>query len=1093
LILAISSGTSDADALHSLFESKGRLTKRSTMPKRSDISKILVIGGGPTVIGQGGELDVAATQACQALRDLDYSVIAVNANPLATMTDRNLADATYIEPLNKRCLKAIIETEKPDALLPLVGGQAALSLAYMLHEDRVLAKADIQLMGGGIDTIRRSEDRKALATTARQAGVETANGQAVTTVEAAESVANQLGYPVVIRSAYSAGGSGAGMVYNVEELRTVAAEGLAASLIDQVMVGSALTGWQEFTLVMARDVEGIMTPLACIENIDPVGIHSGDAIAVTPPQTLSDKNKAAMIAMACRLLESIGLIGTASVRLARDPATGFLLVLSTRAGVDRSAGLATVVSGVDTGALCAKLAVGLTLEELPLSVNPALAVTDAFPVVVKVPCWDFDVFEGATDRLGPRMQSTAEALGVGGTFVEALHKALRASASHSSEMSGESIFHDQPLSELMGRLGTPTSQRLQLMFEALRQGAGIGDIHRMTHIRPWFLEAIKQMVAVESAVAAASSTSLPADLLRSAKQCGYSDQHLAQLCSSDALQIRRQRESLRVVPAWRAVGKGATHWYATYNTDAVTDEAPSQFAKGAMILLGPGPNRIGKGSGFDHNALQAIRGLRERGIEAIVINPNSASVLTMASAAARCYIEPLDSDSVSEIYLREKASGLIPQFGGQGALDLAFALAAEGLSVAGTATEVFALAKDRATFREKIRKMGFPQPKWAVVADESAAVEMAEQIGYPVMLRWDERVEIVYDAGSLGEILAASVNRGAAYADLLIEQFLDNALEAEVDAISDGNDIFVPTIMEHIELAGIHSGDSACVIPAVGISPKLTHTIEDYTRQLAQTFEIKGCFNIQFAVYHNTVYLLEIKPLAARSVPLVSKVCHVPLARMGARLGLGDRLADLELPVPTLSHFGVKEAVFSYHMITDADPVLGPGMRSTGGVLGLAETFGQAFSKSQAGTGVALPTEGAVLFTILDEDKPAALEPARLFTALGFTLLATPGTSRFFAEHGIEAKPVRKLGYGRPDLVDAIKSGQVQLVVNTPGGRHGAHDNAYIRQTAVRFSVLNITTTAMAIAAARGIAAQREGDMGVRDLQTFRGAMVDSC
>ncbi len=1061
------------------------------MPKRDDIKKVLIIGSGPIIIGQACEFDYSGTQACKALRSLGYEIVLVNSNPATIMTDPGMADVTYIEPLNHQTITKIIAAERPDALLPNLGGQSALNLSCELANSGVLKKYGVRVMGVSIDAIKRGEDRTAFKETMKRLGIDMPRGQTVNTVEDAEKVAEKLGYPVVVRPAYTMGGTGGGLVYNVEELRTIAARGLSASLVNQVLIEESVLGWEELELEVVRDAKNRMITVCFIENVDAMGIHTGDSFCTAPMLTIDHKLQKRLQKYSYDIVEAIEVIGGTNIQFAHDPKTGRVVVIEINPRTSRSSALASKATGFPIAFISSLLAGGMTMDEIPYWRDGTLEKYSPSGdyVVVKFPRWAFEKFEGVEDRLGTQMRAVGEVMSIGKNYKEALQKAVRSLEINRYGLGFAMDFNKKSMDELMNMLDTPTSERQFLMYEALRKGADVPTLYKKTHIKPWFIEQMKDLVELEEEILKYKGLMLPDELLARAKKDGFADKYLAQLLNISEKDIREKRISLGINETWNSVPvsgvENAGYYYSTYNAP---DKVEVSGRKKIMIL-GGGPNRIGQGIEFDYCCVHAAFAIRDAGYESIMVNCNPETVSTDYDTSDKLYFEPLTVEDVLSIYKKEKPDGVIVQFGGQTPLNIARELAEAGVNILGTSPDAIDLAEDRDRFRKLMQKLGIPQPKSGMAGTLEDALKIAAKIGYPLMVRpsyvlGGRAMEIVLDEEMLEHYMAAAVNVSPER-PILIDKFLENAIEAEADAIADGTDAFVPAVMEHVELAGVHSGDSACVIPPVSIPPKHIETIYEYTRNIAIELNVVGLMNIQYAIANDTVYILEANPRASRTVPIVSKVCNISMARLATQIMLGKKLPDLGLELKSIPHFGVKEAVFPFNMFPEVDPLLGPEMRSTGEVLGLADSFGLAFFKSQEATRLSLPLDGAVLITIADKDKPSVLEPARLFRELGFKILATKGTHLFLAEHGIDSEPIRKLGYGRPNIVDAIKNEEIQLVINTPSGKESQEDDSYIRKAAINYKVLNITTAAAALAAARGIKARRKGHTSVKSLQSY--------
>ena len=1061
------------------------------MPKRNDIKKVLIIGSGPIIIGQACEFDYSGTQACKALRGLGYQIVLVNSNPATIMTDPEMADVTYIEPLNAETLTRIIEKERPDALLPNLGGQSALNLSSELAASGVLEKFGVKVIGVNVDAIQRGEDRTAFKETMDRLGIGMPKSRAVNTVEDAEAVAAELGYPVVIRPAYTMGGTGGGMVYNIEELRNVAARGLAASIINQVLVEESVLGWEELELEVVRDAKNQMITVCFIENVDAMGVHTGDSYCTAPMLTITPELQERLQNYSYSIVEAIEVIGGTNVQFAHDPKTDRVVVIEINPRTSRSSALASKATGFPIALVSSLLAGGLTLDEIPYWRDGTLEkyTPSGDYVVVKFARWGFEKFPGVEDKLGTQMRAVGEVMSIGKNYKEALHKAIRSLEIGRYGLGFAKNFNKKSLDELMDMLGTPTSERQFILYEALRKGADVAKLYEITSIKPWFIEQMKELVMLEEEILAHKGNLPPDELLVRAKKDGFADRYLAKLLGIAESAIREKRKAIGIVEAWSPVPvsgvEDAAYYYSSYNA---RDSVPVSDRKKIMVL-GGGPNRIGQGIEFDYCCVHAAFAIREAGYESIMVNCNPETVSTDYDTSDKLYFEPLTLEDVLSIYEKEQPEGVIVQFGGQTPLNLAAELAAAGVRILGTSPETIDLAEDRERFSEIVRKLGIPQPESGMARSFEEALAIARRIGYPLMVRpsyvlGGRAMEIVMDEEMLQRYLAAAVEV-TPERPILIDKFLEDAIEAEADAISDGASAFVPAVMEHIELAGIHSGDSACVLPPVSIPPRHVDTIIEYTRKIAVEFGVVGLMNIQYAIAGNMVYILEANPRASRTVPIVSKVCGFPMARIATKIMLGAKLSDFNLERRPLPHYGVKEAVFPFNMFPEVDPLLGPEMRSTGEVLGMSDSFGLAYFKAQEATKTPLPLEGNVLITVADRDKTSVLEAARLFADLGMKIFTTGGTRAFLEKHGIVSESLKKLGHGRPDIVDSIKNNEIQLVINTPSGKGSQEDDSYIRKTAIRYKVPYITTTAAAVAAAKGIAARRSGEPEIKSLQTY--------
>ncbi|NLF62388.1 MAG: carbamoyl-phosphate synthase large subunit [Lentisphaerae bacterium] len=1067
------------------------------MPKRSDIEKVMIIGSGPIIIGQACEFDYSGTQACKALRSLGYKIVLVNSNPATIMTDPGIADVTYIEPLNVARMEEIIERERPDALLPNLGGQSALNLASELAQNGILKKYDVEVIGVQIDAIERGEDRTAFKETMNRLGVDMARSRAVNSVEDAEAAAREIGFPVVVRPAYTMGGSGGGFCYNVEELRTIAARGLQASLVHQVLIEESLLGWEELELEIVRDAKGKMITVCFIENVDAVGIHTGDSFCTAPMLTIAKDLQQRMQTLAHKIVESIGVIGGTNVQFAHNPKDGRVVVIEINPRTSRSSALASKATGFPIAYISALLATGITLDELPYWRDGSLDkyTPSGDYVVVKFARWAFEKFKGVEDRLGTQMRAVGEVMSIGKTYKEAFLKAIRSLENGQPGLGFFKHLDNLSLPELMERLNTPTSIRQFIIYEALRKGADINELYSRTHIKPWFLEQMRELVELENEILKYREHVLPDDLLRQAKQDGFSDLYLAKLLKTPEAVLRRQRLELGITQAWDSIPvsgvDNACYYYSTYNSP---DKVKVSDNPNKVMVLGGGPNRIGQGIEFDYCCVHAALALRELGYETIMVNCNPETVSTDYDTSDRLYFEPLTLEDVLSIYEKEKPLGVIVQFGGQTPLNLATDLARSGVNILGTSPATIDMAEDRDLFRAMMEKLDIPMSVSGMASNLEQALAIAGRIGYPLMVRpsfvlGGRGMEVVRDDAMLRQYVEAAVDV-TPERPILIDKFLENAIESEADAIADGHDAFVPSVMEQIELAGIHSGDSACVIPPISIPQQHIETIREYTARIAREMGVVGLMNIQYAICEDVVYVLEANPRASRTVPLVSKVCGLSMANLATRMMMGERLANLNLQHHDIPHHGVKEAVFPFTMLPEVDPILGPEMRSTGEVLGLATNFGLAFYKAEEAAKPPLPSSGTVLITVHPADREGILEPARKFMQLGFTIRATDGTCAFLVAHGVKATPIAKINEGRPNIVDAIKNGEIHLVINTPIGKASAIDDSYIRKNAIRYGVPYITTVAAAKAAAEGITDFQKGDGGVMSLQEYHRNIV---
>ena len=1065
------------------------------MPKLTDINKIMIIGSGPIIIGQACEFDYSGTQACKALRSLGYEIVLVNSNPATIMTDPDVADITYIEPLNLDRLTQIIEKERPDALLPNLGGQSGLNLCSELDKAGVLAKYGVRVIGVQVDAIERGENRIEFKNAMKELGIGMPKSEVAYSVDEAVKIAEKLKYPVVLRPAYTMGGAGGGMVYNVDELKVVCARGLQASLVGQVLVEECIFGWEELELEVVRDASNNKITVCFIENIDPIGVHTGDSFCSAPMLTIPEDVQAQLQEMSYRIIESIQVIGGCNCQFARDPETGRIVVIEINPRTSRSSALASKATGFPIALVSAMLACGLTLDEIPCGKYGTLDkyVPDGDYVVIKFARWAFEKFKGAEDKLGTQMRAVGEVMSIGKTYKEAFQKAIRSLETGRYGLGFAKDFNSLSKEELLSKLRFPTSERQFLIYEALRKGATIDEIWELTKIKHWFLEQMKELVDEEEELLKNKGSVPDEDKLRQAKLDGFSDRYLSSLLSVTEEEIRNARIGFGIKEAWEGVHvsgtKDAAYYYSTYHLDK--DESPSSDRPKIMIL-GGGPNRIGQGIEFDYCCVHAAIALKKLGFESIIVNCNPETVSTDYDTSDKLYFEPLTLEDVLSIHEKEKPVGVIAQFGGQTPLNLANDLKKYGVNILGTTPETIDLAEDRDHFRAMMDKLGIPMPEAGMAVNVDEALEIANKIGYPVMVRpsyvlGGRGMEIVHDDEMMRVYMSAAVGV-TPDRPILIDRFLNHATECEADAISDGEHCFVPAVMEHIELAGVHSGDSACILPSKNLSPETVATIKEYTKKIAVEMNVKGLMNMQYAIEGDTVYVLEANPRASRTVPLVSKVCDINMVRIATEI-ITAPLTGKPSPVPGLKdkkigHYGVKEAVFPFNMFQEVDPVLGPEMRSTGEVLGISPSFGEAYYKAQEATQTRLPQEGTVLLSVNDRDKPELLDIAKAFDELGFKILATGKSYELIKNAGIPAEKIFKLYEGRPNIADQIANGEIQLIINTPAGKTSVHDDSYIRKAAIKHRIPYITTMAAAKASAEGIKAIKQNThFGVKSLQ----------
>lgn len=1072
------------------------------MAKRTDIHKVLIIGSGPIIIGQACEFDYSGTQACKALRKLGYEIVLVNSNPATIMTDPETADVTYIEPLNVERLEQIIAKERPDALLPNLGGQSGLNLCSELAEAGVLDKYNVKVIGVQLDAIERGEDRIEFKKSMDALGIDMARSEVAYSVEEGLAIADKLGYPVVLRPAYTMGGAGGGLVYNKEELKTVIARGLQASLVGQVLVEESILGWEELELEIVRDADGNMITVCFIENIDPLGIHTGDSFCSAPMLTISEEVQMRLQEKSQKVVDSVQVIGGCNVQWAHDPKTDRDIIIEINPRTSRSSALASKATGFPIALVSAMLASGLTLKDIPCGKYGTLDkyVPGGDYIVIKFARWAFEKFKGVEDKLGTQMRAVGEVMSIGKTYKEAFQKAIRSLETGRYGLGHAKDFDTKTKEQLLKMLITPSSERHFVMYEALRKGATVEEIHELTKVKTYFIEQMKELVEEEEALLADKGTVPADDKLISAKKNGFSDKYLSQILDVSEDAIRNRRIELGVEEAWEGVHVSGTedsaYYYSTYNAE---DKNPVSD-KQKIMILGGGPNRIGQGIEFDYCCVHASLALKELGFETIIVNCNPETVSTDYDTSDKLYFEPLTLEDVLSIYRKEKPVGVIAQFGGQTPLNLAADLEKNGVKILGTSPSVIDLAEDRDLFRDMMDKLEIPMPESGMAVNVEEALAIAKKIGYPVMVRpsyvlGGRGMEVVYDDESMESYMKAAVGV-TPDRPILIDRFLNHALECEADAISDGTHAFVPAVMEHIELAGVHSGDSACIIPSVHISEENVQTIKEYTRKIAEEMHVKGLMNMQYAIENGKVYVLEANPRASRTVPLVSKVCNIRMVPLATDI-ITSELTGRPSPVAALKeqdipYFGVKEAVFPFNMFQEVDPLLGPEMRSTGEVLGLAEHYGEAFYKAQEATQSKLPLSGTVLISVNRKDKAEVVEVAREFADNSFKILATETTCKLITDAGIPAERVNKLQEGRPNILDLITNGKIDLIINSPVGKDSVHDDSYLRKSAIKAKIPYMTTIAAAKATAKGIhSINKYGSSEVKSIQQLHSEIKD--
>ncbi len=1066
------------------------------MPKRTDIHKILIIGSGPIVIGQACEFDYSGTQACKALRQEGYEVVLVNSNPATIMTDPETADVTYIEPLTVEAVSAIIRKERPDAVLPTVGGQTALNLAIALDNSGVLSECGVEMIGAKREAIRVAEDRMLFKQAMDEAGLPMPRGGFAKSQAEAEDIVASTGYPAIIRPSFTLGGTGGGTAYNPEEFEEIVAAGLAASPVHEVLIEESILGWKEFELEVMRDIADNVVIICSIENFDPMGVHTGDSITVAPAQTLTDWEYQRLRDMSITVIRKVGVeTGGSNIQFAVNPENGDVRVIEMNPRVSRSSALASKATGFPIAKIAAKLAVGYTLDEIPNDITqktPASFEPTIDYVVAKIPKWDFEKFREAEDVLGTQMKSVGEVMAIGRTFKEALFKGLR-----SLEAVKPLRLEDVSDDELQRKLARPNSQRFSYVTYALQHGWSIAEIYRLSRIDPWFLTQLQEVMDIQKGIEGKKLQEITEDMLREFKEVALSDRRLAYLTGTSEDEVRAYRKQLGVIPVYKRVDTCGAEFesftpylYSTYETESEAD--PTNRRK--IMILGSGPNRIGQGIEFDYCCCHASFALRDAGFETIMVNCNPETVSTDYDTSDRLYFEPLTFEDVMNIVDVEKPEGVIVQFGGQTPLNLAMRLHKAGVPIIGTAADSIDLAEDRKRFGALLKELGIPQPENGMASSVEEAIAVAEQIGYPVLVRpsyvlGGRAMAIVYDGESLEKYVRTAVGF-TPDRPVLIDKFLERAAEFDVDALADEKTCVIAAIQEHIEEAGIHSGDSSCVLPPIKIDPEHIETMRHYTRLLATALGVRGLMNIQFAIKDHRVYVLEVNPRASRTVPFVSKATGVPIARIAALVMAGRPLAEFDLSSNlSVNRFFIKSPVFPFVKFPGVDPILSPEMHSTGEVMGVGETFGEAYGKAMAGAGILLPKTGRAFISVSDSDKGQSVVLARKLSRLGFELIATLGTAERLGEVGLRVETVFKVNEGRPNIVDYIKRGEIALIINTPLGRASHFDEQAIRRAALQYSVPCVTTMTGAQAIVEAITASGTGDaMTVRSLQEMHAA-----
>ena len=1067
------------------------------MPVRSDLKKILIIGSGPIIIGQACEFDYSGTQACKALRELQYEVVLVNSNPATIMTDPEMADITYIEPLNIYRLEKIIEKERPDALLPNLGGQTGLNLTMELNDAGILEKYNVEVIGINLEAIKKGEDRIIFKETMEQIGIDMPKSVPAYTVEEAEKIANELGYPVVLRPAYTLGGTGGGIVYNVDELRKIAETGISASMINQILVEESVFGWEELELEIVRDMAGNIITICFIENIDPMGVHTGDSFCSAPMLTISQETQDRLQEQAWRIAEAVGVTGGTNVQFAHDPDTGKIVIIEINPRTSRSSALASKATGFPIAYISAKLAAGILLSEIPHYKFGTLDkyVPSGDYVVIKFARWAFEKYPLEKDILGTQMKAVGEVMSIGSTYKESFLKAIRSLENGRFGLGEVNQYKKLSLEELIALLWQPSSERQWIMYEAMKKGATVDELFKLTKIKKYFLEQMKELIDLEEKITSFTIDTLPDDILTQAKKDGFADDYLSKLLKCDEKEIRQKRHAINLRPSYLPIavsgvvagdkgGSSAAYYYSTYNRPKADIIKPT--GKKKVMVLGSGPNRIGQGIEFDYCSCHAVFAMRDAGYETIIVNCNPETVSTDYDTSDRLYFEPLTVEDVIEIYHLEQPEGIIVQFGGQTPLNISKKLEDAGINMLGTKPSTIASVEDRELFARLMEKLNIKMPEADTATKLTDVKVKANKIGYPVIVRpsyvlGGRGMAIIRDDEELDTYILTATEISENQ-PLLIDRFLINALECEADALCDGTDTFVPTIMEHIERAGVHSGDSACVIPPVTLSEKNQKKIYEHMNSIATELGVVGLINVQFAVENDEVYILEANPRASRTAPIVSKVCGISMAKIATMLMAGKKLKDFNLKHKKLDFFAVKEAVLPFNKFRDTDPVLGPEMKSTGEVLGIADSFAYAVYKAQEGAGTILPMKGTVLISVANKTEKV-LELAKLLVELGFKIVATGGTNEFLNKHNIANEFINKESEGRPNITDMILNKQLDLIIDTPGNKQSTSDGAIIRKHAIKFNIPCITTVSGALASVQGIKAAKMEVTRLRSLQ----------
>jgi len=1068
-----------------------------SLPKREDIKKILVIGSGPIIIGQAAEFDYSGSQACKALREEGYKVVLVNSNPATIMTDPEIADRTYIEPLTPDILERIIDIEKPDSLLPTLGGQTGLNLATILAESGVLDRNGVELIGARLEAIKKAEDRELFRESMIKVGLDVPKSSVVRSVEEASEVAQQLGYPVVIRPSFTLGGTGGGIANNIRELRQIVEQGLGLSLIHQVLVEEGLLGWKEYELEVMRDLADNVVIVCPVENMDPMGVHTGDSITVAPAQTLTDVEYQNLRDGSIKIMREIGVeTGGSNIQFATNPRTGRIVVIEMNPRVSRSSALASKATGFPIAKIAAKLAIGYTLDEIPNDITKETSACfepTIDYVVVKIPRFAFDKFPTADSTLTTQMKSVGEVMAIGRTFEEALQKAIRSLEIGRAGLGGDGKDKNPSKEEILRRLRMPNHERVFYIRYAIKEGMRIDEIAQLTKIDRWFIDRIKNIAEMEERLGRFSLTTITDEVLREAKTLGFSDRQIAYLLKTSENDVRKRRISANTVAVYKMVDTCAgefeaktPYYYSTYEKE--NEATPTGRKK--IVILGSGPNRIGQGIEFDYCCVHSVLSLRNEDYETVMVNSNPETVSTDYDISDRLYFEPITLEDVLNIVENERPEGVFVQFGGQTPLNIAKKLSENGVRILGTPPDAIDVAENRERFAELLEEMGIPQPANGIAYNIDQATKVARKLGYPVLVRpsyvlGGRAMDIIYDDEALEDYITEALEVSPEK-PILIDKFIEDALEVEVDALCDGEEVIIGGIMEHIEEAGVHSGDSACTLPPISLSDRVIEKIRVYTRKIALALGVVGLTNIQYAVKDEVVYVIEANPRASRTVPFVSKATGLPLAKIAAKIMIGKKIRELGIEERlTLKHVAVKEAVFPFNKLPGVDPILAPEMKSTGEVMGIDYDFGMAYYKAELAAGMRLPTSGKAFISVKDRDKPKIIQVARGLMGLGFELLATKGTAEYLSKAGINAKAVPKTTEGRPNVVDLVINKEVDLIVNTPSGKGPKKEGYEIRRAAVEHNVPYITTIPAALAAVKGGEAIKKGVMTIKPLQEY--------